>query len=207
MSEIGLFPLPLVLLPTEQVPLHIFEERYKELIAECLAENREFGLVFADDGRVHEIGTRAAVIQVLPPEFEDGRMNIVVEGRERFRLVRLTEGRSFQTAETAPVEDEDDAAEPETIDRARELFERLSVLTQSDVEVPEPDTPQLSYALASRLSELANDFRLELLDEVSEPARLERVCEVLEEVGVAVERQRRAAERAATNGKVDLGLE
>jgi len=206
MSEIGLFPLPLVLLPTEQVPLHIFEERYKELIGECMAEDREFGLVFADDDRVHEIGTTAAVVEVLPPAFEDGRMNIVVEGRERFRLVRLTDGRSFQTAETAPVEDADEVAEPETIERARELFGRLSELTRSDVEVPDADTPQLSYALASRLSELANSFRLELLEEVSEPTRLERVCEVLEEVGVAVERQRRAAERAATNGRVDLGL-
>lgn len=206
MSELGLFPLPLVLLPTEQVPLHIFEERYKELIGECLAEDREFGLVFADDDRVHEIGTTAAVVEVLPPEFDDGRMNIVVEGRERFRLVRLTEGRSFQTAETAPIEDADDLAEPDTIERARALFGRLSELTQSDVEVPDPDTPQLSYALAARLSELANELRLELLEEVSEPARLERVCEVLEQVGIAVERQRRVAERAATNGKVDIGL-
>jgi Lon protease-like protein len=206
MSELGLFPLPLVLLPTEQVPLHIFEERYKELIGECLAEDQEFGLVFADEERVHEIGTRAAVVDVLPPEFEDGRMNILVEGRERFRLLRLTEGRSFQTAETAPLEDAEDDAEPETIERARELFARLSELTQSNVEVPDADTPQLSYALAGRLSELANELRLELLEESSERARLERVCDVLEEIGVAVERQRRAAERAATNGKVDLNL-
>ena len=49
MSELGLFPLGIVLLPTEQIPLHIFEERYQELIGECLDEEREFGLVFADD--------------------------------------------------------------------------------------------------------------------------------------------------------------
>jgi Lon protease-like protein len=205
-TEIGLFPLPLVLLPSEQVPLHIFEERYKELIGECLAEDREFGLVFADDDGVREIGTRAAVVEVLPPEFEDGRMNIVVEGRDRFRLVRLTEGRSFQTAETAPFEDADDVAPPQTVDRARELFHRLSELTGSNVETPDPDTRQLSYALASRLYELANEIRLELLAEVSESARLERVCEVLELAIVTVERQRRAAERAATNGRVDFGI-
>ena len=206
MTEIGLFPLPLVLLPSEQVPLHIFEERYKELIGECLAEDREFGLVFADDDGVREIGTRAAVVEVLPPEFDDGRMNIVVEGRDRFRLVRLTEGRSFQTAETAPFEDADDVAPSETVDRARELFHRLSELTGSNVDTPDPGTPQLSYALASRLYELANEVRLELLAEVSESARLERVCEVLELAIVTVERQRRAAERAATNGRVDFGI-
>jgi Lon protease-like protein len=203
-TEIGLFPLPLVLLPTEHVPLHIFEERYKELIGECLAEDREFGLVFADDEGVREIGTRAAVVEVLPPHFEDGRMNVVVEGRDRFRLVRLTEGRSFQTAETTPFEDADDRPPPETIERARTLFARLGELTGSDIEIPDPETPQLSYVLASRVYELANEFRLDLLAEISERARLERVCEVLEEAAVTVERQRRAAERAATNGKVDL---
>ena len=204
MSELGLFPLPIVLLPTELVPLHIFEERYKELIGECLADEREFGLVFADDDGVREIGTLAAVVEVLPPEFEDGRMNIVVEGRERFRLVRLTEGRSFQTAEITPVEDTEDAPPEELVERARALFARLAQVTGSEVEIPSGDTPQLSYVLASRVYELANELRLELLAAVSETARLGRVCEVLEEATVSVERQRRAAERAATNGRVDF---
>ena len=60
MTEIGLFPLGIVLLPTELVPLHIFEERYQELIGECLDEDREFGIVLADDDGLHEVGTRAA---------------------------------------------------------------------------------------------------------------------------------------------------
>ena len=62
MPELGLFPLPLVLVPTERIPLHIFEPRYQELIAECLETDGEFGLVLATgDGAVHEIGTRARV--------------------------------------------------------------------------------------------------------------------------------------------------
>ena len=66
MSELGLFPLPIVLLPTERVPLHIFEPRYLELIDECRETGREFGLIFAtDEGAVHEIGTRATVEEVL----------------------------------------------------------------------------------------------------------------------------------------------
>ena len=205
MSELGLFPLPLVLLPTQQVPLHIFEDRYKELIGECLAEDREFGLVFADEDGIRDIGTQAAVVEVLEPHFEDGRMNILVEGRERFRLVRLTEGRNFHTAETAPVVDGDEAAPPETIERARELFSRLAELTGSDVEIPPGDTPQLSFVLAGRIHEVANDLLQELLVERSEKARLERVCELLEAAATVVERQRRAAERAATNGRVELG--
>src|SRR5256885_12755726 len=98
MPELGLFPLGVVLLPTERVPLHIFEPRYRELIGECLAEEREFGLVLGDRDGLREIGTRAAVVEVLD-EFPDGRLNIVIEGRERFRLVELTAGRSFATGE------------------------------------------------------------------------------------------------------------
>lgn len=203
MSELGLFPLPLVLLPTEQVPLHIFEERYKELIAECLADEGEFGLVYADDDGLREIGTRAGVVEVLT-EFDDGRLNILVEGRERFRMVEVTEGRSYHTAEVAPVDDADDPSDADTIERARSLFERLRELTGSDVEAPDPETLQLSFALAARV-ELAPDLKLELLSETSERVRLERVCELLEGANVSVERQRRAAERAAGNGRVELG--
>src|SRR5436190_13529977 len=90
--EIGLFPLELVLLPTERVPLHIFEDRYKELIGDCLAHDGRFGLVFADERGLREIGTLAAVAEVLE-RFSDGRLNILVEGRERFKLLELTKGR------------------------------------------------------------------------------------------------------------------
>ena len=135
MSELGLFPLPMVLLPTEQMPLHIFEERYKELIDECLEEDSAFGLLYAEADGIHEIGTNASVVEVLT-RFEDGRMNILVEGGERFRIEELTEGRSFQTGVAVPVLDDDDPAEDETIERALELFGRLKELTGSEVEVP-----------------------------------------------------------------------
>ena len=93
MPELGLFPLPIVLVPTERIPLHIFEPRYTELIEECLANDTEFGFVLGTgDGAVHEIGTRARVTGVLET-LGEGRMNIVVEGGERFRLLELTSGR------------------------------------------------------------------------------------------------------------------
>jgi Lon protease-like protein len=201
-SELGLFPLPLVLLPTEHVPLHIFEERYQELIGECLADEQEFGLVFADDDGIREIGTRAAVVEVLT-RFDDGRLNIMVEGRERFRLSELTSGRSFHTGMVTPVFDTDDRADPGSVERARTLFSRLRELTDSEIETPAAETPQLSYALAARV-ELVAGVKLELLEERSERVRLDRVCELLEGAAVTVARRRRAAERAAANGKVDL---
>ena len=202
MSDLGLFPLPLVLLPTEQVPLHIFEERYQELIGECVEQDSEFGLVYADDDGIRQIGTRARVADVLA-RFDDGRMNIVVEGRDRFKLLELTSGRSFATGEVVPLEDEDDPAELEAVDRALLLFERLRDITGSEVEVPSPTTFQLSFTLAGRV-ELATDVKIQLLEEVSEAKRIERVCGLLEVAAVTVERQRQAAERAATNGRVPI---
>ena len=83
MTELGLFPLGIALLPTELLPLHIFEDRYKELIGECLEEDGEFGLVYADDDGIRDVGTRARVSEVIT-RFEDGRLNILVEGGERF---------------------------------------------------------------------------------------------------------------------------
>lgn len=202
MTELGLFPLGIVLLPTEQVPLHIFEDRYKELIAECLADEEEFGLVYADTDGIREVGTRASVVEVLT-RLEDGRMNILVEGRDRFRLVELTRGRSFHTGEVEPFLDDDDPADPDAVERALTLFNRLKELTGSEVDVPTGDATPLSYALAARV-ELAPEAKQDLLQEVSERLRMERVGELFVEAAATVERQRRAAERAATNGKVDL---
>jgi Lon protease-like protein len=201
-EELGLFPLSMVLLPTERVPLHIFEERYKELIGRCLASGEEFGLVYADDEGIREIGTRAAVVEVLT-RFEDGRLNVLVEGRERFRLVRLTEGESFQTGEVTPIMDDDDPPAAESVARALDLFDRLRRLTSSDLERPDPEQEQLSFAIAGHV-ELAPGLKLDLLAKVSERTRLELVCDILERAAETVETRRRAAERAATNGRVQL---
>lgn len=202
MAEIGLFPLPMVLLPTEQVPLHIFEDRYKELIGECIEEDRAFGLLYAHGEGIQEIGTHAVVLEVLT-RFDDGRMNILVEGRDRFRVHELTSGRSFQTGKTSPLLDDDDPADAGAMERALGLFENLRELTGSEVEAPPEDSAQLSYALAARV-ELDPEIKQGLLQATSERVRLDRVCELLVDAAATVERHRRAAERAATNGRVDL---
>src|ERR1043165_8329289 len=114
MDELGLFPLGIVLLPTEQLPLHIFEDRYKELIGECLENDAEFGLVYADDEGIRDVGTRARVAEVLT-QFEDGRLNILVEGGERFRLDELTDGRSFTTGHVSAIDDHEETADAAAI--------------------------------------------------------------------------------------------
>jgi Lon protease-like protein len=202
-AEIGLFPLGIVLLPTERVPLHVFEERYKELIGECIEADAEFGLVFADGDDLADVGTRARVAQVLT-RFPDGRMNVLVEGGGRFLLDELTDGRSFLTAKVSPLEDEVAAAPRESIDRAYRQFERLREVTRSEVEPPDAEQQQLSFALAGRV-ELPAEDKLDLLRDRSERSRMERVCELFEAALAGAERMRVAAERATTNGKVELG--
>jgi Lon protease-like protein len=200
--EIGLFPLGIVLLPTERIPLHIFEPRYRELIGECLDEERDFGLLLADDDGLREVGTRASVIEVLQ-EFEDGRLNVVVEGRERFRLVELTAGRSFQTGEVEPVEDEDEDDPPTPAEReqALELFRRLAETAEADVDIPEGDTEILSFELAARI-DFGADLKQELLELRSERARLRRLAELMERATQAIAVERDVRERASGNGKV-----
>jgi Lon protease-like protein len=149
--ELGLFPLPIVLVPTERIPLHIFEPRYKELIDECTELGEEFGLVLATgDGAVHEIGTRARVVQVVEL-LDDGSTNIIVEGGERFRLLELTSGRAFTTGTVEQVLDDDEPALAADVERALELFTELAEVSESDVDVPDPLSPLFDFELAARV--------------------------------------------------------
>jgi ATP-dependent Lon protease len=200
MDEIGLFPLGLVLLPAEQVPLHIFEPRYRELIGESLEEETPFGVVYADEDGLRQVGTLATVTEVTE-RFADGRLNVVVEGGARFRLLELTEGRSFVTGRVEPVDDQHDPAEPNDVGRALELFARLVELTASEIEAPPAELPELSFAIAGCF-DFSPDLKQELLDESSERVRLTRLCELLTIAAETVERQREVAARAQTNGKV-----
>jgi Lon protease-like protein len=199
--DLGLFPLPIVLVPTERIPLHIFEPRYRELIHECVETDGEFGLVLATgDGAVHEIGTRARVVSVLE-ELEDGRMNIVVEGGERFRLLELTRGRSFQSGVVEPVEDEDEPVPADDRQRALALFRELAETAESDVDVPDADSPQLVWELAARV-DFGVEPKQEILASTSPPARLRRLTELLEASLEAVRLEHTLRERAGRNGKV-----
>ena len=201
MSDLGLFPLPIVLVPTERIPLHIFEPRYLELITECHESGEEFGLVLATgDGAVHEIGTRAAVLEVLEV-LDDGRLNVVVEGRDRFRLLELTSERSFKTAVVEPVVDEPEPPDPAAAERALELFRELAKIAESDVDVPTADSELLDFELAARV-DFGTDAKQELLASTSPRARMTRLVELLELSIEAIHRERQLRELAGRNGKV-----
>jgi Lon protease-like protein len=199
--ELGLFPLPVVLVPTERIPLHIFEPRYRELIGECVETDGEFGLVLATgDGAVHEIGTRARVAAVVET-LDDGAMNIVVEGGERFRLLELTHGRSFQTGLVEDVLDDDEPVDDDEAGRALKVFRDLAAAAESDVDFPEPDSPDLVWELAARV-DFGVEPKQEILASTSPPERMRRLVELLQTSLDAVRLEQVLRERAGQNGKV-----
>jgi Lon protease-like protein len=199
--ELGLFPLPIVLVPTERIPLHVFEPRYRELIGDCIDLGEEFGLVLATgDGAVHEIGTRTRVAQMVE-RLDDGSMNIVVEGSERFRLLELTSGRAFTTGLVEPVLDDDEPALDADVERALEIFTELAEASDSDVEIPDPLSPSFDFELAARV-DFAVQAKQELLSMTSPRARMTALIKLLETALEAVRLELTLRERASRNGKV-----
>jgi Lon protease-like protein len=190
-----------VLVPTERIPLHIFEPRYRELIQECVENETEFGLVLSTgDGAVHEIGTRAAVAQVIEV-LDDGRMNIVVEGRERFRLLELTRGRSFTTAIVEAVDDLDEPPADDEVERVLERFAELAEVAESEVDVPDASSPSLDFEIAARV-DFGVDAKQELLAMTSPRARVKRLIELLDLALESIRLEHVLRDRAGKNGKV-----
>lgn len=105
MTLLALFPLELVLLPGTPLPLHIFEPRYKEMITECLEQRKPFGVVRASFDGVADIGCTAEIMSVTK-KYDDGRMDILTRGVERFEVVEVNQDRSFLQAEISVVQDE-----------------------------------------------------------------------------------------------------
>ncbi|HEY3107048.1 MAG TPA: LON peptidase substrate-binding domain-containing protein [Gaiellaceae bacterium] len=201
MSELGLFPLNLVLLPGEQAPLHVFEPRYKELIGECLEDNGEFGLVLADEDGLRDVGTRAGVIEVLET-FDDGRLNVVVEGRERFQLVELTEGRSFQTAEVVDIDDDGEEPTEDEIEQCLVAYDRVVKAAEAELEDLDLDADSIAFQIAARV-DFGTEVKQGLLELRSERERVLRLAPMLDQAADAVRRDREIRERASGNGRVE----
>ncbi len=197
--DLGLFPLDLVLLPGERVPLHLFEPRYRQLYADCVLEDRPFVILRASPQGTVDVGCSAR-FETLVQRFEDGRLNVVVAGVEPVRVVEETDGRLYFSAQVEPLPDEPGDAPDELVARVMERYRALAGL---DASAPPglPEGVARSYAVASRF-ELPAEPKQELLEERSEARRLELVAGLLEQVDREMAHARLAAERASTNGKV-----
>jgi Lon protease-like protein len=125
---IPLFPLGLVLMPQLLLPLHIFEDRYKLMISECLNAHKEFGIVFFNGNEICNIGCTTRILRVLK-RYDDGRMDIGTKGDKRFIIHELHEEKPYLQAR---VEYFDDVIEPEK-DELRGLAQKgISLLKQLD---------------------------------------------------------------------------
>ena len=207
--ELPIFELPLVLLPGELLPLHIFEDRYKRMIARCLEDGEPFGVVFRDtDGGARRVGCEARVTEVTE-RFADGRLNIVVTGERPFKVLDRFEASEFPSGEVEPVETIGDEAEEDDTEAdggpsAREAFADLVERVGGE----EPDRAALdaldSYGIAARV-ELPPDTKQRLLELRSEGERMTILARALGTLVDTVERSREIAERARMNGKIVVG--
>jgi Lon protease-like protein len=195
-----LFPLGLVLLPTEVVPLHIFEDRYRLMIGNCIDAESEFGIVWMSDDGLREVGCTARVVQVLD-RMEDGRMNILAQGNRAFRLLRRVEEMAYPAGDIELLDDDPAEADGALMDEAHERYAELV----EHVTGERPESGGLAdldaYGMAATI-ELAAEPKQSLLEERSESARLRTVADLF---GVALERLEKAGEaqdRAKSNGKV-----
>ena len=196
-----LFPLGLVLLPSEVVPLHIFEERYKLMIGNCLDEDVPFGILWLADTGLREVGCSARVEQVLE-RMEDGRMNILVRGERAFRLERRIEDLPYPAGDVEFIDDEDVAVPDEELaERARDSYAALVEHVTGERPDPEQLAELDAYGMAATI-ELSPQPKQSLLEERSEDARLRAVSDLFALALARLEKAEEAQESARSNGKV-----
>lgn len=204
-----LFPLELVLLPEEPLPLHIFEERYKEMIGECLrakseaSGQQEFGVVFAKGEEMKALGCSARIVN-LTRKYPDGRMDIFTVGTRRFEVLFTDEQRSYLRAGVDFFDDDAGADTPAEADaeRAIELFRQIMQRLHKSPEIPvhiPPPYRYLSFRIASPLP-LDLDFKHGLLALRNEPERLEQVVRVIETLIPKLDSALKTRAKAGGNG-------
>lgn len=193
-----LFPLETVLLPGQRMALHIFEERYKEMIGECLTRGRAFGIVRAQGRGIARRGCSAAVETVLK-RYDDGRMDIMAIGEQRFEILELNDERSFLQARVRWFEDEPGTMAPQRLAaEAAAAWAELSRLKGAGEETPDAGDPQASYRMAQISDDL--DFRQMLLELRSDAERMELLLEQMRKEA-RNERVRQAMKKVArSNG-------
>jgi Lon protease-like protein len=200
--EFPLFPLGLVALPSELIPLHIFEERYKAMMNECLRDESEFGILWLADDGLREIGCACEIAEVIE-RMEDGRMNLVARGTRPFRVLERQGHLAYPAGVVEFLDDRDGDPEADVVTAAHEAYADL-VRRATDRDPSAEELAEMSaYAMAATV-----DFGLEakqgLLDLRSENARLRLVTRLFRAAIKRLDFVDRAQERARSNGRVRL---
>lgn len=212
-GRLPLFPLPIVLFPGTALPLHIFEPRYRQLVADCLEREERFGIARLPDGvaeRDLAPDTVGCVAEIVTTEaLPDGRSNIIVRGNERFGFVSfMSSPHPYHVCSAVPVEDEFEiGAELDTLaERVRDIFRRVAraARTLSDDPDPLPELPDdaasLSFAIASMI-DIGLDARQEILSSRSPLDRLRHLDTVLSAALGTIVGRAQVHTLAKTNGR------
>lgn len=197
-SLLALFPLDVVLFPGTPLPLHIFEPRYKEMIGECLEQKTPFGVIRAQETNLADVGCTAEILAVTKT-YDDGRMDIVAQGRERFELLEVNQDRAFLRGEILYVADEPEKPSSEERAHAIELHRQILALASAEQTLPEGEDSPLSYHLAGSLP-LDLDFKQKLLALRSEAQRIQTVIEYFEGILPNLRRAVLIRQKASGNG-------
>jgi Lon protease-like protein len=201
--DFPLFPLGIVALPTELVPLHIFEARFKTMIGECLESGSEFGIVWLSDEGLRPIGCACEISEVLQ-RTEDGRMNILTRGTRPFRILERQAELPYPAGEVEFLEEKPEQTDRAALEEAHHIYADL--VEQATDERPDRDklAAMGAYEMAATV-----DFGLEakqgLLDLRSENARLRLVTRLFRAAERRLKLIERAQTRARSNGRVRFG--
>jgi Lon protease-like protein len=205
-----LFPLEMVLLPEELLPLHIFEERYKTMIGECLQAQatregqKEFGVVLLKGSELSAIGCSARITN-LTRKYDDGRMDILTVGRRRFEVSLTNEERAYLRGTVHFFDDEGsevpgEAEADSAIERFREVMRKLRQASEIPIRLPRPYR-YLSFRLGAELP-LDLEFKQRLLSIRNEPERLKLVVRAIEVLLRQIERVQRVKAKTGGNGNI-----
>jgi Lon protease-like protein len=200
LADIPLFPLNVVLMPGTPLPLHIFEERYKQMVNECLDSGMEFGMVLADEGGTRRVGCTARIVELVQ-RYDDGRLVVLVEGSRRFRLKNILAGKPYYVGDVEYLEDEPGEDITSLAEECVALLERvIEAATEGSVGI-EIESPyrNLSFAIAGRI-EFDLETRQQILELPTERGRLEKIKELLAEAADRLEREHQARKKAERNG-------
>jgi len=200
---IPLFPLSVVLLPSMPLPLHIFEERYKEMMGEIIPAKSEFGVVFAKDDGIVNIGCTASIDRVMR-RYDDGRLDLLAIGQRRFQIASLDQEKPYLRAEVEFFND-DDASEvpPDLRQRATAAYRELAAAeSESPASEPKWENTRISFQLARYIDDF--DKRQTVLSLRSEVERLEFLVRVIPEYVARRELMALAKRVAPLNGQAKI---
>jgi Lon protease-like protein len=198
-----LFPLGIVALPGESVPLHIFEDRYRRMIEACLEAERDFGIVWLCDQELKPVGCACEIERVLE-RTEDGRLNILTRGTRPFRVVERHDDLPYPSGMIEFLGDVEEETDLEAAHTARELYAEL--VEQATDKLLEPEELEAfdAYGMAATV-EFGTDAKQELLELRSENARMRLLTLLFRAAIKRLELVDRAQARARSNGKVRFG--